>query len=156
MGVALQVQRVTGEQAEYPVIELEEALIIFESIPWEKEIEAWGNVPDEELEEFRPLFHLMDDTGHSLMITAYCRELVGLAYEYPVKVHGALFGTPSFEQGYVGTDQYPRASMRELLTQFFTGDQNGMFSLLQRYPPAANAEEEDQAIDSGHVDDGEV
>ena len=50
MGVALLTQSVTGEQSDYPVINLEEALIIFTSMPWEKEMAAWEQMPEGERE----------------------------------------------------------------------------------------------------------
>ena len=48
-------------------------------------IDVWEQMPEEEREDFMPLFHLMDDSEHSLRITAYSRDLVGLAYDYPVR-----------------------------------------------------------------------
>lgn len=136
MGVALHTQRARGEQADYPVVELGEALVMFNSIPWEKEIEAWSEMPDGEIENHRPLFQLMDDSEHSLRITAYSRDLMGLAYDYPVRICGTLAG-PEFEQGYLATNQFPRASLRELLACFFSVDEERMLALLRRYPPLA-------------------
>ena len=133
MGVALLTQSVTGEQSDYPVINLEEALIIFNSMPWEKEMEAWEQMPEAERDDFRPLFHLMDDTEHALRIMAYSPELLGLAYDYSIRGR-MTFAGPEFDQGYFGTDQFPRASIRELLTLFFTSDEDHILSLLQRYP----------------------
>ncbi len=133
MGVALLTQSVTGEQSDYPVINLEEALIIFNSMPWEKEMAAWEQMPEGERENCMPLFHLMDDTEHALRLTAYSRDLVGLAYDYSIRGR-MTFSGPEFEQGYFGTDQFPRASIRELLTLFFTSDEDHILSLLQRYP----------------------
>ena len=133
MGVALLTQSVTGVQSDYPVINLEEALIIFNSMPWEKEMAAWEQMPEGERANCMPLFHLMDDTEHALRLTAYSRDLVGLAYDYSIRGR-MTFAGPEFEQGYFGTDQFPRASIRELLTLFFASDEDDMLSLLQRYP----------------------
>jgi hypothetical protein len=133
MGVALHTLSVTGEQSDYPVINLEEALIIFNSMPWEKEMEVWEEMAEEDRENCMPLFHLMDDTEHALRLTAYSRDLVGLAYDYSIRGR-MTFAGPEFEQGYFGTDQFPRASIRELLTLFFTSDEDHMLALLQRYP----------------------
>jgi len=141
MGVALHTQRVSGEQADYPVVELDEALAIFNSIPWEKEIEAWSDVLDGDIEDRRPLFQLMDDSEHSLRLTAYSRDFVGLAYDYPVRSSGTLAG-PEFEQGYLAANQFPRASVRELLTRFFSSDEHLMLELLGRYSTLAPCVEE--------------
>jgi len=143
MGVALLTQSVTGEQSDYPVINLEEALIIFNSMPWEKEMEAWEQMPEEERENCMPLFHLMDDTEHALRLTAYSCDLVGLAYDYSIRGR-MTFAGPEFEQGYFGTDQFPRASIRELFTLFFTSDEDHMLALLKQYsdPEVADTDEE--------------
>ena len=143
MGVALHTQRVTGEQADYPVIELEESLIIFNALPWEKMMEAWEQMPEEEREAVMPLFQLMDDSEHSLRITAYSRDLLGLAYDYPVRGRGTLSG-PEFEQGFFSTDQFPRESVRELLTLFFTSHEDCMLSLLRRYPDPVVTDADDE------------
>jgi hypothetical protein len=133
MGVALQTQRVTGEQYDYPAIELDDALVIFNSLPWEKDIEAWDDIPEDKREEFRPIFHLMDDSEHSLRITAYSPDLIVLSYDYSV-ISRMTFAGPEFEQRYVATAQFPRASIRELLTLFFTSNEESMLTLLRRYP----------------------
>jgi hypothetical protein len=144
MGVALLTQSVTGEQSDYPVINLEEALIIFTSMPWEKEMEAWEQMPEGEREDCMPLFHLMDDTEHALRITAYSRDLVGLAYDYSIRGR-MTFAGPEFEQGYFGTDQFPRESIRELLTLFFTSDEDHILALLQRYPDPEVTDTDDES-----------
>lgn len=135
MGVALQTQRATGELSVYEVIEQEEALAIFNAFAWEKEIEAWEQIPEGTSEDFMPLFQLVDDSEHSLRITAYSPDLVGLSYDYPVRGR-MTFAGPEFEQGSFGTDLFPRESVRELITLFFSCDDDRMLSLLQRYPSA--------------------
>ena len=142
MGIALHTQRVSGEQADYPVVELEEALVMFNSFPWEKQIEAWSEVPDGEVEDCPPLFQLMDDSEHSLRITAYSPDLAELAYDYPVRIRGTLTG-PDFEQGFLWTDQFPSASLRELLTLFFSSGEERMIALLRSHPPLATHTDEE-------------
>ena len=142
MGVALHTQRVSGEQADYPVIELEEALVMFCSFPWGKQIEAWSEVPDSEVEDCRPLFQFMDDSEHSLRITAFSPDLVELAYDYPERIRGTLTG-PDFEQRFLWTNQFPGTSLRELLTLFFSSEEERMIALLNRYPPLATHMDEE-------------
>lgn len=147
MGVALHTQRVTGEQEDYPVIELEEALVMFSSFQWEKQIEAWDELPDGTDEGRQPLFQLMDDSQHSLRIAEVEPNLITLAYDYPVRVGGTLAG-PDFEQGFLWTDRFPTTSLRELFTLFFLSDEDRMLALLNRYPPpATHLDEEPQQND---------
>lgn len=133
MGIALHTQRVGGEQADYPVVELEESLVMFCSFPWGKQIEAWNKMPDGTDEECRPLFQFMDDSEHSLRIAEVEPNLITLAYDYPVRIGGTLAG-PDYEQGFLWTDQYPLTSLRELLTLFFHSEEDRVIALLRRYP----------------------
>lgn len=53
------------------------------------------------------------------------------------------FAGREFEQGYFGTDYFPRESIRELFTLFFTSDEDHMLALVEKYPQDADVDEEE-------------
>ncbi len=133
MGVSLHIQRTDGREGDLPVAEISEALAMFHAVPWAEEIAQWRRLPEDEQEARRPLFQLFDDTGHYLHVTAYSDELIALAYNYP---RGAsAFGLKECEEeGYLGTDQFPRAEFSELIECFYASDTRAMLALLSRFP----------------------
>jgi hypothetical protein len=140
MGFSLHIQRVDGREGDLPVTDLPTSLEMFHSIPWKEEMSQWEAVPEEERELRRPLFQLFDDSGHSLHITAYSDQSIGLAYNFPSA--SSPFGVSyENEEGYIGTDQYPRAEIEALFECYFTSDTQAMLSLLEKYPMPAHPEE---------------
>ena len=139
MGFSLHIQRVDGRQGDLPTADIAESMRVFDSIPWEAEVSLWEALPAEQREECRPLLQIFDDSGHSLHITAHSEDLIALAYNYPSQASG--FGV-SFddEEGYIGTDQFPRSELATLLECFYSSDRQAMFALLGRFPAAARFE----------------
>ena len=90
-------------------------------------------VPDDEAELRRPLFQIFDDAGNALHVTAHSEDKIGVAYTFPQPA--SPFGV-SYEEdeGYLGTDQYPRAELQVLFECFFASNRQAMRSLLGRYP----------------------
>lgn len=62
--------------------------------------------------------------------------------KYPVRGRMTFAGR-EFEQGYFGTDYFPRESIRELFTLFFTSDEDHMLALVEKYPQDADVDEEE-------------
>jgi hypothetical protein len=106
---------------------------MFEAIPWADEISQWERVPEDQIEERRPLFQVFDDSGHTLHITAYSEDFVGVAYNYPLPA--SPFGVDYLEEGYSGTDQVPREKLKALIECFYTSDTDAMILLLATFPP---------------------
>ena len=132
MGVSLHIQRADGHHAVLEAANCSEVLPLFEAIPWSSEMAEWATVPEEQREELRPLFQLFDDCGHSLHVTAYSESLLGVAYNYPLPP--SPFGTDHNEEGYIGTDQFPRCEISRLFESFFRSDQSEMITVLNKYP----------------------
>jgi hypothetical protein len=140
MGVSLHIQRVDGREGDLPVTDIPTSIEMFNAIPWKEEISQWETVPEEESELRRPLFQLFDDCGHTLHITAYSDQLIGVAYNFPSA--SSPFGVSyENEEGYIGTDQYPRTGIDALFECFFTSDTQAMLSLLEKYPTLTQPEE---------------
>jgi hypothetical protein len=137
MGVSLHIQRVDGREGDLPSTDISTSIEMFNSIPWKEEMSHWETVPEEESELRRPLFQLFDDCGHALHITAYSDQLIGLAYNFPSA--SSPFGEN--EEGYIGTEQYPRTEIDILFECFFTSDTQAMLSLLEKYPTLIQPEE---------------
>jgi hypothetical protein len=135
MGFSLHIQRVDGRDGDLPVASMEEAIEMFHAIPWKDEVELWAKVPEEQREELRPLFQIFDDAGHALHITAYSDALIALTYNFPAPA--SPFGiTYEEDQGYVGTNQFPREKFRELVECFYLSDTKAMRTLLSQFPMA--------------------
>lgn len=139
MGISLHIQRVDGHEGDLPIADLTSSLQMFEAIPWQEEISKWEKVPDEEKEVCRPLFQLFDDSGHTLHITAYSQKLMGVAFNYPTPPSPCGMNY-EVEDGYIGTDQYPRSELKTLFDCFFTSDTQAMLALLGRYPMSSDTE----------------
>jgi hypothetical protein len=133
MGFSLHIQRVDGRDGDLPVADISTSIDMFNAIPWKEEISAWDAAPEEEKELRRPLLQIFDDSGHSLHITAYSEELIALAYNFPSAA--SPFGM-DFEDGYIGTDQYPRSEIPTLFQCFFSSDTEAMLALLGKFPTA--------------------
>src|SRR5678816_40438 len=99
MGGSVHIQRVYGREGDLPATDISTSIEMFNSIPWKEEMSQWETVPEEESELRRPLFQLFDDCGHTLHITAYSDQLIGLAYNFPSA--SSPFGEN--EEGYIGT-----------------------------------------------------
>ena len=139
MGFSLHVQRVDGRHGDLPTADIADSMRMFDSIPWADEISQWEALPAEQREECRPLLQIFDDSGHSLHLTAYSDDLLALAYNYPSQTSG--FGV-SFddEEGYIGTDQFPRRGLAALLECFYSSDPQSMFLLLEQFPAVTRTE----------------
>ena len=137
MGVSVHIQRVDGREGDLPATDISTSIEMFNSIPWKEEMSQWETVPEEESELRRPLFQLFDDCGHNLHITAYSDQLIGLAYNFPSA--SSPFGEN--EEGYIGTNQYPRTEIDILFECFFTSNTKSMLSLLEKYPTLIHPEE---------------
>lgn len=129
MGYSLYVHRSDGRDAHLSPVALPQALALFHEIPWRDDVAHWLAQPSESREDNRPLFRLSDDAGASLNITAYSDDLLAFLYEYPVF---ALIETQGVEG--VGTDQYPRAEIRALLSAFFQDDRGAILRFIEQYP----------------------
>lgn len=139
MGFSLHIQRVDGRDGDLPVASMEEAMEMFYAIPWGDEIELWEKVPEKQREERRPLFQIFDDAGHILHITAYSDALIALAYNFPAPA--SPFGiTYEEDDGYIGTDQFPRARFSELIECFYLSDMKAMRALLSQFPMVGREE----------------
>jgi hypothetical protein len=138
MGFSLHIQRVDGRQGDLPVADLAESLKMFDAIPWAEEISQWEQIPDEQKEDCRPLFQLFDDSGHSLHITAYSESMLAMAYNFPMPA--SPFGVSYDDDGYIGTDQYPRAKLQALFECFFISDTKAMLALLTPFLPIESDE----------------
>ncbi len=140
MGFSLHIRRASGREADLVEVDIPTALEAFLAIPWKEEISEWDTVPDEETESRRPLYQIFDDSGNALHVTAHSEDKMGVAYTFPQPA--SPFGV-SYEEdeGYIGTDQYPRAELKGLFECFFASDRQAMRSLLERYPMAQEGQE---------------
>ncbi|HEY5812698.1 MAG TPA: hypothetical protein VIT23_08590 [Terrimicrobiaceae bacterium] len=140
MGFSLHIQRGDGREGDLPIADIPSIIEMFKAIPWKDEIAQWEKLPEDERELRRPLLQVFDDCGHKIHITVYSDELMGIAYNFPSP--SSPFGVDyEVEEGYIGTDQYPRSELKALLDCFFTSDTQAMLSLLQRFPTIRKAEE---------------
>jgi hypothetical protein len=138
MGYSLYVRRTNGREGHLSPVDLAQALTVFNAIPWRDEVSEWLSFAPEIQEEHRPVFVLLDDAARGLHITAYSDDLVAFAYEYPYQ--GSDFGLAlSDKQAHLGTDQYPRSQISELLSAFLDGNQDAIFEFLRRYPARETA-----------------
>lgn len=139
MGVSLHIQRVDGREGDLPIAEISDAITMFHAIPWEEEIAKWDRLPEEQREGHRPLFQLFDDSGHALHLTAHSKDFIALAYNFPLQA--SAFGWQDDEQGYLGTDQFPRGEFPSLIACFYASDTKAMLALLSRFPAVTREEE---------------
>ncbi len=132
MGFSLHIQRYDGRDGDLPETDIFSVIRLFESIPWTEEVAQWKSLPEEERELRRPLLQVFDDSGHTLHVMAYSDDLIGVAYNYPAA--SSPFGVSyEEEEGYIGTDQYPRSKFRTLLECFFTSDTQSMIAHLEPF-----------------------
>jgi len=106
-------------------------------VPFRLWIASWKLTPHYISSNDTPRDRRGYDAGHSLRIFAYSDTLLGLAYTFPAPA--SPFGL-SYEDddGYIGTDQFPRARVGELIECFFTSDTKAMRSLLAQFPMSAS------------------
>ena len=68
---------------------------------------------------------------------AYSDDLMGVGYNYPAP--SSPFGVNyEEEEGYIGTDQYPRERIHDLLQCFFISDTKSMLNHLEEFPSISN------------------
>jgi hypothetical protein len=127
------VRRVDGREEHLSPVDLQQALMVYEAIPWNDEVEQWKKIDSEFREASRPVLSLSDDAGHSVHLTPHSDDLVTFSYEYPYQESDFGFALTD-KQGHFGTNQFPRSEVRELMDTFLTGSREEILRLIETYP----------------------
>jgi hypothetical protein len=137
MGVCLWIQRSDGRREDLNAPTYEEAMSLFDAIPWKEDVahfRSLADAPDDPLEEHRPIFGLLDDSGRMLRIMAYSEKYAGCTFNY---FHGIQhFGVEDFERdnAWKSTDRIPRSEMSTVVRFFFDGNYEAIFGMFEKYP----------------------